>query len=204
MRKLLLVLLGAACCLTRADAQFLHAGLRGGLNMSDMAVGRFSLDDAVVKRGRVKCGYQLAFMLRADLTRHLNLQAELEYACAINSYDIERTAYTSHVDIQSRRLNLPIELGLQFGLVRIFGGASFALGDWTSNSRASVLSVDYDLPDVAIVGGMGLHFKSIFLEARVQSSAKSSQYYLYRIGNSVRSVKVKRDMLWSLSIGFFF
>ncbi|MDE6139592.1 MAG: PorT family protein [Alistipes sp.] len=204
MRKILLFVLGVACSLTVANAQFLHVGLRGGLNLSDVAFSGFSLDDATVSKGRTKCGYQAAFMMRANLTRHLNLQAELEYSCAINSYDINRGSYVRSTNIQLRRLMLPVELGLQFGAIRLFGGASFSLGDWTGNSHASVLAVDYDLPDVAIVGGLGVHFRKIFLEARVQSSAKSSQYYLYRIGSTVRSVKIKRNLLWSFSAGFFF
>lgn len=204
MRKLLLLFLGAAFGLTAADAQLLHVGLRAGVNLSDIAVSRFSLDDATVSSGSVKCGYQAAFMMRANLTRHLNLQAELEYSCAVNSYDIYRGSYVRSTNIQLRRLSLPIELGLQFGAVRLFGGASFALGDWTANSHAAVLSADYDLPDVSIVGGVGVHFKRLFLEARVQSLAKSAQYDLYRIGNKMRSVKVKRNMLWSFSAGFFF
>lgn len=204
MRKILLLILGVACSLTVADAQFLHVGLRGGLNLSDISTARFSLDDATVSKGRTKCGYQAAFMMRANLTRHLNLQAELEYSCAINSYDIDRGSYVRTTNIQLRRLMLPVEIGLQFGAVRLFGGASFSLGDWTGNSRASVLAVDYDLPDVSIVGGLGVHLRKIFLEARVQSSTKSSHHYLYRIGNSVRSVKIKHNLLWSFSAGFFF
>lgn len=204
MRKILLLILGVAFGLTVADAQFLHVGLRAGLNLSDISVPRFSLDDAMVSSGRTKCGYQAAFMMRANLTRHLNLQAELEYSCAVNSYDIDRGSYTRSTNIQLRRLSLPIELGLQFGAVRLFGGAAFALGDWTANSNAAVLSADYDLPDVSIVGGVGVHFKKIFLEARVQSSSKAAQYNLYRISNAVRSVKVKRNLLWSFSAGFFF
>lgn len=204
MRKILLLILGAAFSFTAADAQFLHVGLRAGLNLSDIAFSKFSLSDAMVSGGPTKCGYQVAFMMRANLTRHLNLQAELEYACAVDSYNIDRGSYARTTNIQQRRLSLPVELGFQFGAVRLFGGASFALGDWTGNSRASVLAVDYDLPDVSIVGGVGVHFKKIFLEARVQSSTKSSQYYLYRIGNTVRNVKIKHNLLWSFSAGFFF
>lgn len=204
MRKILLLILGVACSLTVASAQFLHVGLRAGVNLSDIAFSKFSLDDAMVSKGRTKCGYQAAFMMRANLTRHLNLQAELEYSCAVNAYDIDRGSYVRTSNIQLRRLSLPLELGLQFGAVRLFGGASFALGDWTGNSRSSILAVDYDLPDVSIVGGVGVHFRKMFLEARVQSSTKSSQYYLYRIGSTVRSVKIKHNLLWSFSAGFFF
>ncbi len=124
----------AACMPLAARAQLLHVGLRGGVNISDVSVERFALADAVVSSGRIKAGYQFAFMARTNLTRHLHLQAEIEYACGVNAYRIDRMTSARSISIQSRRLNLPLELGVQLGAARLFAGASFVIGDWTSTT----------------------------------------------------------------------
>jgi len=107
------------------------------------------------------------------------------------------------ISIRSRRLNLPLQLGVQLGAARLFAGASFVIGDWTGNSDAARLGVDYDMPDVAIVGGASVHFSNMFVEARLRS-ATGSRHALFRIGDAVRSMAIRRNMLWSLSFGIFF
>ncbi len=59
------------------------------------------------------------------------------------------------------------------------------------------------MPDVAIVGGASVHFSNMFVEARLRS-ATGSRHALFRIGDAVRSMSIRRNMLWSLSFGIFF
>ena len=152
MRRFLCLVLFAACMPLAVRAQLLHVGLRSGVNVSDVSVERFALADAVVSSGRIKAGYQFAFMARTNLTRHLHLQAEIEYACGVNAYRIDRMTSARSISIRSRRLNLPLELGVQLGAARLFAGASFVIGDWTGNSdvRRGASALSYGVAPCAL------------------------------------------------------
>lgn len=104
--------------------------------------------------GPAKAGYQAGFVLRFNLTRRLHLQSELNFAFVNYSIRAEGSRARS-VSLRSERFEIPLLLGLQFGPLRLFGGAQFRVADSERDSAPKLLKVNFN-DDVGIMGGVGL------------------------------------------------
>lgn len=203
MKHFILLLFAALLVCGAASAQRLQFGLRGGVNTVDHSFGRVRVGDLAVTSGKAQIGYDAGIVLRLNITRHLHLQSELNYAFNDYSFRVSEL-YTREVKMRTERLELPVELGLQFGVFRIFGGAQFRLTQSGRSTAPGLLKVHFNDDDIALVGGLGLNIKKFFLDFRVSGYPRSHVWNTFVADGVSRRVQVSRNIVYGGSIGFFF
>lgn len=203
MKHFVLLLFAALFVCGTASAQRLQFGLRGGINTVDHSFGRVRVGDLAVTGGKAQIGYDVGVVLRLNITRHLHLQSELNYAFNDYSFRVSEL-YTREVKMRTERLELPVELGLQFGVFRIFGGAQFRLTQSGRSTAPGLLKVHFNDDDIALVGGLGLNIKKFFLDFRVSGYPRSHVWNTFVADGVSRRVQVSRNIVYGGSIGFFF
>ena len=77
MRHLVFTLLAALVFSGAAAAQRLMVGVRGGGNFADYSFVPTRIVDTRFTPGSVRAGYDVGFVLRLNLSKHLHLQSEL-------------------------------------------------------------------------------------------------------------------------------
>ena len=80
MKHLVFTLLAALVFSGAASAQRLMVGVRGGVNFADYSFVPPRIGDTRFTPGAVRAGYDVGFVLRLNLSKHLHLQSELNYA----------------------------------------------------------------------------------------------------------------------------
>ena len=140
--------------------------------------------------GPAKADYQAGFVLRFNLTRRLHLQSELNFAFVNYSIRAEGSR-TRSVSLRSERFEIPLQLGLQFGPLRLFGGAQFRVADSERDSAPKLLKVNFN-DDVGIMGGVGFNIRKFFstsacLVTPVRTSGTPSSPTACRSGSGSRA-----------------
>ena len=140
--------------------------------------------------GPAKADYQAGFVLRFNLTRRLHLQSELNFAFVNYSIRAEGSRARS-VSLRSERFEIPLLLGLQFGPLRLFGGAQFRVADSERDSAPKLLKVNFN-DDVGIMGGVMLALGRALGETMAVTFIIGNTYQLdsaslYMPGNSITS-----------------
>lgn len=186
-----------------ASAQRFRIGIRGGINTVDHSFSRTRIGDALVTPGENKIGYEAGFALRLNLTKHLHLQSELNYVFTNYGFDLAG-ASRRNVTIRTERFEIPVQLGLQFGPIRLFGGAAFRIAHSERSSAPKTLKVRFNDDDIAIMGGIGLNIKKFFIDFRISGYPRSHVWNTFTSDGYSKRVKVSRNMLYGGSIGFFF
>ena len=203
MKRFVLLLFFALLMCGAASAQRFQVGLRGGINTVDHSFGRVRIGDLAVKGGKAQIGYDVGLVLRLNFTKHFHLQSELNYA--FNDYGFRVSEYyTRDVKIRTERLELPVELGMQFGVFRIFGGVQFRLTQTGRSTVPELLKVRFNNDDIAVMGGVGFNIKKFFIDFRVSGYPRSQVWNTFIADGIAQRVKVSRDIVYGGSIGFFF
>lgn len=201
--KLFFFLCAALLACGAASAQRIQFGLRGGINTVDQQFGRVRIGDAAISSGKVQIGYDVGLVLRWNLTKRLHLQTELNYA--FTDYDYRVTeVYTREVKIRTERLEIPVELGLQFGAFRLFGGAQFRVMQSGRSTSSQLFKVRFNDDDIALVGGCGLNIKKFFIDIRITGFPRSHVWNTFVCDGITRRVQIERHLVYGGSIGFFF
>ncbi len=203
MKKLFLTLFLAAIACGSASAQRLQAGLRGGVTATDYRFSPVVIDGTRFTAGPTRAGFETGFVLRLNLSKHLHLQSELDYSFINYAVHASNTNLRTNVQLRSERLDVPVQLGLQFGALRLFGGASFRLNTSLHSSHTDLLRVKFS-EKPAWMGGVGLNIKKFFLDVRVQGPWVSKNRNTFVSRGVARAVSVRNDLVWSGSLGFFF
>lgn len=203
MKQFVILLCAALFVCGAASAQRLQFGLRGGIHTADHSFGRVRIGDLAVTSGKAQIGYDVGIALRLNITRHLHLQSELNYAFTDYAFRVSEL-YTRDVKMRTERLELPVELGLQFGVFRIFGGAQFRLTQSGRSTAPELLKVRFNDDDIAIMGGVGLNIKKFFIDLRVSGYPRSHVWNTFIADGVTQRVKAGRDIVYGGSIGFFF
>lgn len=203
MKQFVILLCAALFVCGAASAQRLQFGLRGGIRTADHNFGRVRIGDLAVTSGKAQIGYDVGIALRLNITRHLHLQSELNYAFTDYAFRVSEL-YTRDVKMRTERLELPVELGLQFGVFRIFGGAQFRLTQSGRSTAPELLKVRFNDDDIAIMGGVGLNIKKFFIDLRVSGYPRSHVWNTFIADGVTQRVKAGRDIVYGGSIGFFF
>lgn len=204
MKRLLFTLVAALTVGGAASAQRLQAGFRGGINTTDYRFSPVVIDGTRFVTGSSRAGYEAGFVLRLNLSKFVHLQSELNYDFV--NYTIHAANANLHTDVRlrSERLELPVQLGFQFGVIRLFGGVSFRLNTLLHSSHPDLLKVGFGSDNVALMGGLGLNIKHFFLDFRLQGYAGSKNYNTF-ISNGIRQkVRMRTNIVWGGSFGFFF
>ena len=203
MRKFLLALLAVTALCTAARAQRLRVGVRGGIITTDWRFSPVAIDGTRFVTGPSRVGCETGFVVRFDLTKTLHLQTELNYDFV--NYTVRATGEEGRTDVRlrSERLELPLQLGLQFGPVRLFGGASFRLNSDCKSSHPGLLQVQFGPERVAWMGGLGVNIRHFFLDVRLQGYP--GRHTNTFTSNGIRQrVRTAHDIVWGGSLGFFF
>lgn len=204
MKKLFILLLCTFLTAGAASAQRrLQLGVRGGVNLTDYKIAPTRIGDNRFTAGPARIGYEAGFVLRLNLTRHLHLQSELNYNFV--NYNLRSEGKTPReIVLRTQRFEIPVELGLQLGVVRLFGGARFRVADSERSSIPRLLKVDFNDHDTALVGGIGLNIKKFFIDLRVTGYPRSHVWQNYTSYDQTQRVRVKHDLIYGGSLGFFF
>ena len=203
MKKLFLTLFIAAAVCGSASAQRLQVGLRSGMTATDYRFSPVVIDGTRFTSGSTRAGFEAGFVLRLNLSKHLHLQSELDYASANYSVRAASTRLHTSVRLRSERFEVPVQLGLQFGALRLFGGASFRLNTSTHSSYSDLLKVKFS-EKPAWLGGVGVNIGKFFFDARVQGPWGFKNRNTFISHGITRQVHVRNDLVWCGSLGFFF
>lgn len=206
MKHLAIPLLCALLVCGAASAQRLQFGIRGGANFTDYKFQPTTIDGTRFSSGPSRAGYEAGLVLRFNITRRLHLQSEFNYA--YNNYQIRSVGTEStgirNITLRSERFQIPVELGLQFGVLRLFGGANFRVAQSDHSSAPHVLKVEFNNNDIGILGGIGLNISKFFIDFRIQGYPRSHVWQTFISNGVATRVKVAHDLLYGGSLGFYF
>ena len=154
MKHLVFTLLAALLVSGAASAQRLMVGVRGGVNFTDYSFVPTRIGDIRFSPGSPRAGYDVGFVLRLNLSKHLHLQSELDYAFV--NYSVRAgDAGNRRLTLRTERFEIPVQLGFQFGVLRLFGGALFRVTDSERSSAPQLLRVRFNNGDIGVMGGLG-------------------------------------------------
>ena len=204
MKRFLLLLAAVSALAGTASAQRLRVGVRGGINTTDHRFIPVTVNDTRFVSGSSRTGYEAGFVVRLNLSQFVHLQTELNYGFINYNIGATREQVRTDVRIRSERLELPLQLGLQFGPVRLFGGASFRLNSACKSSHPDLLQVNFGSEDVSWIGGLGLKIKHFFLDVRLQGYPSRKHTNTFISGDRQQRVRMRSDLVWGGSLGFFF
>ena len=194
---LALVLSGAA------SAQRLMVGVRGGVSFADYSFVPTRIGDTRFSPGSARAGYNVGFVLRLNLSKHLHLQSELDYAF-VNYNVLAENSESRRITLRTERFEIPVQLGFQFGVLRLFGGAQFRITGSERSSVPQVLKVRFNNGDVGVMGGLGFNVRKFFIDFRISGYPRSRVWHNFTSDGVTQRVKVPRDIVYGGSLGFFF
>lgn len=203
MKRIFLLIFSALLLGGTASAQRFRVGVRGGVNAADYRFVPTTIGDMRFTAGNVRAGFETGFVLRLNLTKHLHLQSEINYDFVNYSVRAEGSLRRD-IRLRAERLEIPVQLGLQFGMVRLFGGASFRVADSERSSAPGLLKVRFNDDDIALIGGIGLNIGHFFLDLRIQGYPRSRLWNTFTSNGLEQRVEVSRDLVYGGSVGFFF
>lgn len=200
MKHLVFTLLAALLVSGAASAQHLMVGVRGGVNFSDYSFVPARIGDTRFTPGSPRMGYDVGFVLRLNLSKHLHLQSELDYAFV--NYSVQ--AGNRRLTLRTERFEIPVQLGFQFGVLRLFGGALFRVTDSEHSNAPQLLRVRFNNGDVGVMGGLGFNVRKFFIDFRISGYPRSRVWHDFTSEGVTRRVKVPHDIVYGGSVGFFF
>ena len=186
MKHLVFTLLAALVFSGAASAQRLMVGVRGGVNFADYSFVPTRIGDTRFTPGAVRAGYDVGFVLRLNLSKHLHLQSELNYAFV--NYNV--LAGSRRIALRTERFEIPVQLGFQFGVLRLFGGALFRVTESERSSVPQLLKVRFNNGDVGVMGGLGFNVRKFFIDFRISGYPRSRVWHDFTSEGIARRVKV--------------
>ena len=186
-----------------ASAQRLLVGVRGGVNFADYSFVPTRIGDTRFTPGAVRAGYDVGFVLRLNLSKHLHLQSELNYAF-VNYNVLAENSGSRRIALRTERFEIPVQLGFQFGVLRLFGGALFRVTESERSSVPQLLKVRFNNGDVGVMGGLGFNIRKFFIDFRISGYPRSRVWHDFTSEGIARRVKVPHDIVYGGSLGFFF
>lgn len=203
MKKLFTLLAALVLCCGGASAQRFRIGLRGGINTTKLQFDRVCIDGRSVAPGKAQVGYEAGLVLRLNITRHIHLQSELNYAFV--NYDFRLgNSRDNTLRIRTERFEIPVQLGLQFGAFRLFGGAGFRVSQSGRSDDSEQLKIRFNDDDIAVMGGLGFNIRKFFFDFRISGYPRSHVWNTFVCNGTAQRVKVDRSVVYGGSIGFFF
>ena len=172
MKHLVFTLLAALVFSGAASAQRLMVGVRGGVNFADYSFVPTRIGDTRFTPGAVRAGYDVGFVLRLNLSKHLHLQSELNYAF-VNYNVLAENSGSRRIALRTERFEIPVQLGFQFGVLRLFGGALFRVTESERSSVPQLLKVRFNNGDVGVMGGLGFNIRKFFIDFRISGYPRS-------------------------------
>ncbi|MEG0808086.1 MAG: porin family protein [Alistipes sp.] len=203
MKHLLFTLFAALVFGGATFAQRLQIGFRAGANLTDYSFTPVEVGTIRVSRGAVRAGFETGLVLRLNIARHLHLQSELNYRMVNYEVNVQGAGRRT-ISLRTERLEIPLELGLQFGVFRLFGGAVFRVANAARSSAPRLLKVDFNNSDIGLMGGVGLNIRKFFIDFRMSGYPRSHVWQTFRSDGVSQRAKVSHDIVYGGSLGFFF
>lgn len=110
----------------------------------------------------------------------------------------------TRIALRTERFEIPVQLGFQFGVLRLFGGALFRVTESERSSVPQLLKVRFNNGDVGVMGGLGFNVRKFFIDFRVSGYPRSRVWHDFTSEGIARRVKVPHDIVYGGSLGFFF
>ena len=108
------------------------------------------------------------------------------------------------IALRTERFEIPVQLGFQFGVLRLFGGALFRVTESERSSVPQLLKVRFNNGDVGVMGGLGFNVRKFFIDFRISGYPRSRVWHDFTSEGIARRVKVPHDIVYGGSVGFFF
>ena len=195
------------CCLLlgvgTACAKRLQVGVRAGMNLTDYKFDRAKIGDLSFSPGAKRPGFEAGAVLRLNLSQHLHLQSEFNYVSANYAVRMGGSAGRD-LRLRAHRFEIPVEMGLQFGVVRLFGGVRFRPAQSGHSSAPQTLSISFNDPNVAVIGGLGLNIRKFFVDLRASGYPRSRVWQTFTSHGVSQRGRVSHDIVYGCSMGFFF
>lgn len=195
------------CCLLlgvgSACAKRLQAGVRGGVTLTDYKFAPVKIGDISFSPGAKRPGFDMGLVIRLNLSRRIHLQSEFNYVSA--NYDLRSGgAAGRNIRIEAKRFEIPVEMGFQFGVVRIFAGARFRPAQGGHSSAPETVNISFNNHNVAVIGGLGLNIRKFFIDFRASGYPRNRIWQTFTSHGTSQRVKISHDMVYGCSMGFFF
>lgn len=203
MKHLFITLAATLLLAGTASAQRFQIGIRGGINFTDHAFSPVRIGTTLFSPGRSHIGYEAGFVLRLNLARHFHLYSELDYAFVNYEIDAEGTGRRT-LRMKTERFQIPVGAGFQFGILRLFGGAVFRVSQAVDSTAPKLLKIKFNDNNVGLTGGLGLNVGKFFIDFRVTGFPRSHIWQTFTSEGISQRVKVRRDLIYGGSLGFFF
>lgn len=203
MKTIFLTLCLLLSGLGAARAQRLQAGLRAGATLTDYRFSPVRFGERTFSSGPMRAGYDVGFVVRWNLTSRLHLQSELDYGRSVYGIRTSRHA-DREIRIRADRLTVPVEVGFQLGVVRLFGGAQFRVAQGGKSDKPDLLRIAFNDGDVAVMGGIGLNIRKFFIDLRASGYPRGRVWQHFTSQGETQRVMVSHDIVYGCSMGFFF
>lgn len=187
-----------------ASAQRLQAGIRGGINTTDYRFSPVTIDGTRFVAGPSRAGFEGGFVLRLNFSKYVHLQSELNYDFVNYAIQAIDENLRTDVRLRSERLEIPVQLGFQFGIVRLFGGASFRLNTSLKSSHPDLLKIEFGSDNMALMGGIGINIKHFFLDFRIQGYPGPKKHNTFISNGARQQAHMRNNIVWGGSFGLFF
>ena len=202
MKHLVFTLLAALVFSGAASAQRLMVGVRGGVNFADYSFVPTRIGDTRFTPGAVRAGYDVGFVLRLNLSKHLHLQSELNYAF-VNYNVLAENSGSRRIALRTERFEIPVQLGFQFGVLRLFGGALFRVTESERSSVPQLLKVRFNNGDVGVMGGLGFNVRKFFIDFRISGYPRSRVWHDFTSEGITTAVFGDKSISFSIACDVF-
>lgn len=203
MKRFFLLAICAVLASGASAQRRLQIGVRGGVNATDYKAVATRIGDYTFSPGSAQVGYEAGLVVRLNLSRHIHIQSELDYDF-VNYQFSARGPASRRIMVRTERLQIPLQLGFQAGILRIFGGAQFRVSQSERSNTPELLKVKFNNDNVGIMGGIGLNVRKFFIDFRVSGYPRTNVWQEFTSDGVTRRVKVPHDIVYGGSIGFFF
>lgn len=205
MKRLTVIIILLAATAVSSPAQIFRVGVRAGANISDYSFSDFTFNGVAISHGKPKAGFETALVARLTIITMLHVQAEFEYSRTGYGFTYVGDGEPGRsIKVHANRMEIPLELGVNIGPVRLFTGVAFRVAHNEKSNAPSLLKVEFNGSNTGIMGGVGLNIRRLFIDARITGYPRSSGKNTFIIDGDRRRVSVGRNLRWSLSAGVMF
>ena len=121
-----------------------------------------------------------------------------------HDHNADKLFCAQRIALRTERFEIPVQLGFQFGVLRLFGGALFRVTESERSSVPQLLKVRFNNGDVGVMGGLGFNIRKFFIDFRISGYPRSRVWHDFTSEGIARRVKVPHDIVYGGSLGFFF
>ena len=211
MKKLIIVLATAFLLVQVADAQMFKIGIKGGLGYSSLKI-----EDLMITSGSEAyelitgdgvMGYHVGIMTRVKIAMFF-VQPELYFNDGGGTIEnVASGGVGELMNVDFKRVDLPVMLGVKFGPLRINGGpaGSYVVKESITNDIAGIPQDETFFTKSMTWGfqaGLGVDFSRISVDARYEGSL-SKLGDSFDIGGNDFNLDA-RPSQWVFSLGFWF